>query len=130
MKYSFCLLCFSLFPFMVLSGYSQSSLSIGAIGGFGFSVPSKAVSYTSNGVNSYLRGNAFYSLGVLGQYILGDRLGIETGFLNNYQQYSPMNSNSFKSFLSIDSSLGIINHQIPIQLLFKFNHPTDPYKHF
>src|SRR5690606_33474077 len=60
-----------------------------------------------------------------------DRLGIETGAVINYQQYSRKElRNSFKSLLSIDSSIGIFNRQIPIQLFYKMNHPTNPYHHF
>lgn len=120
-----------LFPYLVKPVHGQNSISLGAKGGLGTSIPTLSALKSINGITYELRGNASYSIGLLGQYILGDRLGIETGIASNYQQYSRKDlKNSFKSLLSLDSSIGIINRQIPIQLFYKMNHPTNPYQHF
>ncbi|WP_028979839.1 hypothetical protein [Sporocytophaga myxococcoides] len=131
MKYLYTVFCLSLLSYLAESVYAQNSISLGPKVGLGFSIPMQAVRQSINGMSYNLRGNASYSFGFMGQYILGDRLGIETGTVISYQQYSRMDlKNSIKSLLSIDSSIGIINYQIPIQLFYKFNHPTNPYKHF
>ncbi|MBO9699980.1 MAG: hypothetical protein J7604_07200 [Sporocytophaga sp.] len=131
MKYLFTLFYLSLFPFLVKSVDAQNSISAGPKVGLGYSIPTLAIRQSANGINYELRGNASYSLGFLGQYILGDRLGIESGTAISYQQFSRKDlKNSFKSLMSIDSSIGVINYQIPIQLFYKFSHPTNPYKYF
>lgn len=131
MKYSFTALCLSIFLYLPESAYAQNSISLGAKAGLGFSIPTLAVRQSINGINYDLRGNASYSFGFLGQYILGDRLGIETGTVLSYQQYSRKDlKTSMESLFSIDSSVGIIDRQIPIQIFYKFTHPTNPYKHF
>lgn len=131
MKYLFTVFCLSLFPYLVKSVHAQNGISLGAKAGLGFSIPTLAARQSVNGINYELRGNTAYSIGFLGQYTLGDRLGIETGTAISYQQFSRKDiKNSFKSLMSIDSSIGVINYQIPIQLFYKFSHPTNPYKYF
>lgn len=131
MKYLFTLFYLLLFLFMSNPVFAQSSISLGAKAGMGISIPTLAAKHSINNINYELKGNAFYSAGFLGQYILGDRLGIETGTVISYQQYSRKDlRNSLGSLFSIDSSIGIIDRQVPIQIFYNFNHPTNPYKNF
>jgi hypothetical protein len=132
MRYSF--LFFSLFVTLNCHlCYSQNTYSIGAKGGFGFTAPSVNATLITNSNSYNLRNNVFFSGGVLGQYLLGDLFGIETGILMTYQTYARKDlvSGSIKNFLGWNNSIGgIHDYQIPIQLIYKIKHPTNPYRHF
>jgi hypothetical protein len=131
MRYLFFIFSFTLILSSQLS-YSQNTYSLGAKGGFGFNAPSVNATLITNSNSYNLRNNVFFSGGVLGQYLLGDLFGIETGILMTYQTYARKDlvSGSIKNFLGWNNSVGIHDYQIPIQLIYKIKHPTNPYRHF
>lgn len=112
--------------------HAQNTYSLGVRIGFGFDTPSPHAKYILNGNTYKLRSNAFYALGIMGQYLLNNRLGIESGLSVSYQTYG-MNipaSESVKNFLGWNYSEGITDYQIPVRLVYKTDHPSNPFKYF
>lgn len=111
---------------------AQNTYSLGVRIGLGFDVPSSRAEYLLNGSSYRLRSNAFYAFGVLGQYLLNNRLGIESGLAVSYQTYG-MNipvTESIKNFLGWNYSEGITDYQIPVRFIYKADHPSNPFKYF
>lgn len=130
MRYRILLL--SLFFIASYASHAQNAYNLGVRIGFGFDVPSPRAEYILNGTSYRLRSNAFYAFGILGQYLLNNRLGLESGLSVSYQTYG-MNipvTESLKNFLGWNYSEGITDYQIPVRFIYKSDHPSNPFKYF
>lgn len=126
-------LIYTLVPILLYhSGYTQHSISVGSQIGFGLNIPAGDASLRTQSDAYSLRSNGLYSGGVLVQYLLGDIFGIETGILRSRQTYSKksMVNSSIKNFLGWNYSIEIEYFQVPIQIVLKVNHPTNPSVNF
>ncbi|WP_018341941.1 hypothetical protein [Cytophaga aurantiaca] len=119
---------------VLYSAYSsaQSVFSIGIKGGIGASLPDPNSSLDINGQSYSLRTHAFYTGGMLGQYVLGNTIGIETGILNTYQSYSrkDLTDPSLLQSLGWDANIGVNSYQIPIQFMYMFRMNSKPNMRF
>ena len=111
--------------------FSQNHFSIGVKGGMGLSISSAKPSFTTAGGKESIRTNAFYAGGLLGQYLLANKFGIESGILVSYQSFREKRiASSFRNYLGRNSFIGINDYQVPIQLVYKINHRYNPAKYF
>ncbi len=125
--------CFLLLVFLKYNlCYPQNNFNLGVKGSTGITIPSSNTSFDIGSVTYSLRNNIFYSGGVLGQYMLHDLIGIESGILISYQTFRKrdVTKNFIKNYLGWNSLIGVNDYQIPIQMIYKINHPTNPFKHF
>lgn len=127
---SFYIAFFSCIAFLS-STYSiaqRSTYSIGLKGGIGGSLPDPHSSIDLNGKAYALRTHAFYTGGILAQYVLGNTIGIETGILNTYISYSrkDLSGSYLLQSLGWDANIGINSYQIPIQLMYLFRTGINP----
>ncbi len=130
MRFLVCTLLF--FQLFVCSFcFSQNQFNLGFKTGMGFTIPAGNPTFTIAAQEELLSTNAFYSGGVLAQYLLGGKFGIESGFVLNYQSFSSKGAiTTFKNYLGWYSSIGINAYQIPLQLVYKFNHRYNPSRYF
>lgn len=107
---------------------SAQSISVGIKGGIGFSIPDPHATLDAGLQSHILRTHASYSGGLLGQYVLGDFIGIETGILNTYTSYSrkDLTGSYLLQSLGWDANIGINSYQIPIQLMYLFRIKQNP----
>jgi len=117
---------------VISSGYTQHTISLGAQIGLGVNIPSANASIFTNGTTYSMRSNVLYSCGILGQYLLHNKFGMETGLAVSYITYAPKDlvPGTFRNFWGWDYTEGITDYQIPIRLVYVMDHPSNPYKRF
>lgn len=116
------------FLYSINSNAQQSAYSIGIKGGIGASLPDPHSSLGFNGKSYVLRTHAFYTGGILAQYVLGNTIGIETGILNTYTSYSrkDLTGSYLLQSLGWDANIGVNSYQIPIQVMYLFRLNSKP----
>ncbi|ABG57728.1 hypothetical protein CHU_0439 [Cytophaga hutchinsonii ATCC 33406] len=122
------LLSYVLFMHYQYSHAQSTACSIGIKGSVGVSVPGPH-STLDIGAQSYaLRTHASYAGGILGQYVLGGVVGIETGILNTYISYSrkDLSGSYLLQSLGWDANIGINSYLVPIQLMYVLRPGINP----
>lgn len=129
MRFLFLSLLFFCFTYL---SKAQNRYSLGLNWGQGFTVPSSHSNYSMGGLNRSLRANNYIETGVQGQYILGDKFGIEAALKFSYQTYLEKEGVPFSlnNYFYTDYSFQASDAHVPIQFLYKLNHPRNPFKHF
>lgn len=120
--------CCTLFLYSSYSNAQRNTYSIGIKGGMGVSLPDPHSSVDVNGQSHSLRTHAFYTGGILAQYVLGNTIGIETGILNTYISYSRKDLTDPSLFQSLgwDANIGVNSYQVPIQFMYLFRTGINP----
>ena len=117
-----------------INSYCQGELSFGirsALGVTPFQNNSKLVSgNTLYNVRSQLTA----SRGVAIRYLVGRAFGLETGFQVTDYSYgtygNQISTSKVNNFLGLDNNFKMFDMQVPLLLVLKQDHPTNPYKHF
>lgn len=111
---------------------AQNSFSLGMKAGPGYMIPRVKTVLIQDGTQRTLRTFGGKSFGFLGQYIIGEKAGIETGILIQRKSFSKKNPLHHIRGVGIrwDPDVTLTAFQIPIQLLYKFDHPRNPFVHF
>lgn len=117
-----------LFVYSHSSNAQRSAFSLGTKGGIGLSVPNPNSTIDFNGQSYSLYTNAYYKIGIAGQYILGDIIGIETAVSTTYISYTRKNSGHpfIANGISWANNNELASYQIPVQLMYIIRLRTHP----
>lgn len=124
------LLFFIFLATMNLPGAAQGTLSIGAKFGLGASVFPLHAMLDDNDSTWNVYSGTTLTTGILAQYLIGNRIGIESGLhLTHYSYYEKNDASIPRNRLwKSSATTEVFNFQVPVVLFYKFAFPSNPFK--
>jgi hypothetical protein len=125
------LLLAMLATFPEANAYAQHLFSVGAKMGIGSTVTPINPILTVNADSYLMRTNGHLSTGAVIQYLIGNRIGMESGFQMNVYTFNLKNETGFslKEYFCIAPRFQLLDYQIPVQVMYKIPLPRNLYKH-
>lgn len=119
-----------IFWFFTINAHSQGVFHVGAkvgLGGSLFPLHSKLV---NDGVSNNAYTGTVLSTGIITQYVIGRRIGFESGFhLNHNSYYYPDQKNVWRRRIwKGAAAVEMFDFQVPIVILYRFPIPSDPFR--
>jgi hypothetical protein len=131
MKWSLGLSLVSILCFPPLHCHSQNTLSFGARFGAGAQVIPAHAEFQSDNTKYPVQTNPSLMHGLMAQYLIGNKAGVETGVQVFYHSYSPKSDRVFVyNVLSSGPAMFVIDYQVPILLMYNFGHPYNVMRNF
>jgi hypothetical protein len=111
--------------------YAQHLISIGAKVGVGPTASPINPLLNSNGNGYDMRTNGHFTTGVTAQYLIGNRIGMESGMNLNCYTFNLKSDPhySLTHYFGINPTIQVFDYQIPVQLMYKIELPRNLYKH-
>jgi hypothetical protein len=109
---------------------AQGILSIGAKLGLGASVFPLHAMLDDNDSTWQVYSGTTLTTGILAQYLIGNRIGIESGLhLTHYSYYEKKDASIPRNRVwKSSATTEVFNFQLPVALFYKFTFPSNPFK--
>jgi hypothetical protein len=123
-------LLFFIFYFTVLESSSQGVFQTGFKLGLGGSVVPLYTRLEAKGITNKAYTGTTLTTGGIAQYIIGNRIGIESGMhVTHYSYYYPEDSNLWRRRLwKGAAAIEMFDFQLPVVMLYRIPMPSDPFK--
>jgi hypothetical protein len=131
MKWSLTILLVSMLCLPVLRCHSQNTLSFGMKFGLGAQIIPAHTEFYGKNVRQSVQTNPSLTHGILSQYMIAQKVGVESGFLFTYHSYSlEGNGNYLSNAYRKGEEISVFDYQIPILLMYNFEHRYNEMRHF
>jgi hypothetical protein len=119
-----------IFCFVFIKGHTQGVFNTGAKIGLGASVFPLHSTLVNDGVSIDAYTGTILSTGIITQYVIARRIGIESGFhINHYSYYYPDQQKVWKRRIwKGAAAIEMFDFQVPINIVHRFPVPSDPFR--